>query len=192
MHRRVEPSHVSPPSSDSQLMVGLLAGNHEALMVLHGRYAELVFSIALRVLKNESDADDVVQEVFLALWNHPERFSPERGSGVGAWLAVCSRHRAVDVLRKKYRRAEAPLEDCGTWKHAVEMNTIIACEEIRSCCKTMGAEVCAIFTLAFEQGMTHVEISEYLGQPLGTVKTRLRTALAVLRDSVKSTKLTSG
>ncbi|HWC17645.1 MAG TPA: sigma-70 family RNA polymerase sigma factor, partial [Terriglobales bacterium] len=94
--------------TDSMLISRIRAGEEDALAVLHDRYAQVVYSVALRVLGDTTQAEDVLQEIFLQLWRNPDTFDSSRGS-LGAWLAVIARHRAIDQLRR--RRPEAHLEE---------------------------------------------------------------------------------
>src|SRR5207302_4823815 len=97
-----------PQVTDSVLMSRIRAGDEDALAALHDRYAQVVYSVALRVLGETTQAEDILQEIFLQLWRDPQRFDSNRGS-LGAWLAVIARHRAIDHLRR--RRPETDIED---------------------------------------------------------------------------------
>ena len=97
-----------PEMTDSMLMSRVRAGDEDALAALHDRYAQVVYSVALRVLGETTQAEDILQEIFLQLWRKPERFDSSRGS-LGAWLAVIARHRAIDHLRR--RHPESDVED---------------------------------------------------------------------------------
>src|SRR5437588_4380529 len=97
-----------PQVTDSVLMSRIRAGDEDALAALHDRYAQVVYSVALRVLGETTQAEDILQEIFLQLWRDPQRFDSNRGS-LGAWLAVIARHRAIDHLRR--RRPESDIED---------------------------------------------------------------------------------
>src|SRR5258708_28951556 len=98
----------NPEVSDSMLITRSRAGDEDALATLHDRYAQIVYSVALRVLGETSQAEDILQEIFLQLWRNPLSFDSNRGS-LGAWLAVIARHRAIDQLRR--RRPESDIED---------------------------------------------------------------------------------
>ncbi|HJX00271.1 MAG TPA: sigma factor, partial [Terriglobales bacterium] len=83
--------------TDSMLISRIRAGDEDALALLHDRYAQVVYSVALRVLAETTQAEDILQELFLQLWRNPQAFDSNRGS-LGAWLAVIARHRAIDYL----------------------------------------------------------------------------------------------
>ena len=97
-----------PQMTDSMLMSRIRAGDEDALATLHDRYASVVYSVALRVLGETTQAEDILQDIFIQLWRNPQRFDSSRGS-LGAWLAVIARHRAIDQLRR--RRPESDIED---------------------------------------------------------------------------------
>ena len=89
-----------PQVTDSMLISRVRAGDEDALAALHDRYAQVVYSVALRVLGETTQAEDILQEIFLQLWRNPQTFDSNRGS-LGAWLAVITRHRAIDHLRRR-------------------------------------------------------------------------------------------
>jgi RNA polymerase sigma-70 factor (ECF subfamily) len=150
------------------------------------RYATMVYSVAMRVLKDPAQSEDVMQEIFLQVWNNPDRFVQGRGS-LGAWLAVVARNRAIDILRQ--RRPTEPCEEVVLASGAnlaseVERNTIMA--KVRGILKGLPPEQQRSLELAFFEGLTHSEIAERTGDPLGTVKTRIRSALANLRKGIEA------
>jgi RNA polymerase sigma-70 factor (ECF subfamily) len=151
---------------------------------LYDRYSPLVYAVALRVLADTGAAEDVLQEVFMQLWRHPGRFDARRG-GLGPWLAVIARHRAIDALRK--RRPQTDLEDVviaieADLEEATER--VRALEKVRSSLRAMPENQRTTLELAFFEGMTHFEIAAQTGEPLGTVKTRIRAALMALRRAL--------
>ena len=148
---------------------------------LYQRYSSLVYSVALRVLGDTAAAEDVLQEVFMQLWRNPAAFDANRGS-LGAWLAVIARNRAIDAVRK--RRPESNVEDVVVALDldlASETARRIAIEKVRGVLAGMPAEQRRAVELAFFEGLTHTEIAAKTGEPLGTVKTRIRNALQTLR-----------
>jgi RNA polymerase sigma-70 factor (ECF subfamily) len=173
-------------AGDESLIGRLRAKDQRAMGDIFDRYATMVYSVALRVLKDPGQAEDVMQEVFLQVWNNPERFAQGRGS-LGAWLAVVARNRSIDVLRRR-----RPTESCdevvlasGTnLASEVERSTIM--EKIRGVLKNLPHEQQQSVELAFFEGLTHSEIAERTGDPLGTVKTRIRSALASLRKGMEA------
>ncbi len=165
-------------------MAAMRNGDSAAMAQLYDRYSPVVYSVALRVLADTGAAEDVLQEVFLQLWRNPGAFDAGRGS-LGAWLAVIARNRAIDQLRK--RRPETdPSEvnlslDLDLAGDTERRRTL---EKIRSAMNGLSVEQRKTVELAFFQGMTHTEIAAKTGDPLGTVKTRIRSALLILRKAV--------
>jgi RNA polymerase sigma-70 factor (ECF subfamily) len=171
-------------SADEPLIGRVQAKDQTAMGAIFDRYAAMVYSVALRVLKDPGQAEDVMQEIFLQVWNRPDRFTQGRGS-LGAWLAVIARNRSIDLLRQ--RRPTEPCEDVvlesGTnLASEVERNTMMT--KVRGVLRNLPQEQQKSLELAFFQGLTHAEIAEHTGDPLGTVKTRIRAGLAALRKGV--------
>jgi len=170
-----------PQVTDSMLISRIRAGDEDALALLHDRYAQVVYSVALRVLAETTQAEDILQELFLQLWRNPQAFDSNRGS-LGAWLAVIARHRAIDYLRR--RRPETDIEDVviavdTRVEQTTDRNMAIA--KIRAAVEGLPAEQRKPLEMAFFEGLTHSEISSKTGEPLGTIKTRIRAALLTLR-----------
>lgn len=169
--------------SDAEIITRIHAGDEGAMAVLYDRYSQVVYSVALRVLSDTGTAEDILQDVFMQLWRNPQAFKASRGS-LAAWLAVIARNRAIDQLRK--RRPEANAEetvvsvDAGL-ENTAQRNQAIA--KVRTVLDDMPAEQRTALELAFFEGMTHVEIAGKTGQPLGTVKTRIRSGLLAVRKA---------
>ena|SRR5579859_7612616 len=173
-----------PQMTDSMLISRIRTGDEEALAALHDRYASVVYSVALRVLGDTTQAEDILQEIFIQLWRNPQRFDANRGS-LGAWLAVIARHRAIDQLRR--RRPETDVEDViisvdTRLEQTTDRNMAIA--KVRAAVEHLPPEQRQPLELAFFQGLTHSEIASKTGEPLGTIKTRIRTALLALRKAL--------
>jgi len=135
------------------------------------------------VLGDTGAAEDVLQEVFLQLWRNPGVFDSSRGN-MAAWLAVIARNRAIDSLRK--RRPEADIADVVVSVEpdlAGETERARAMEKIRSVLGDMPAAQRSALEMAYFEGLTHTEISARTGEPLGTVKTRIRAGLLSLRKA---------
>lgn len=170
--------------ADEPLIGRVQAKDQTAMGAIFDRYAAMVYSVALSVLKDPGQAEDVMQEIFLQVWNQPDRFAQGRGS-LGAWLAVVARNRSIDLLRQ--RRPTEPcdevvLESRTNFASEVERNTMMT--KVRGVLRNLPQEQQKSLELAFFQGLTHAEIAERTGDPLGTVKTRIRAALAALRKGV--------
>ncbi len=174
------------PAEDGALLDRVKANDQGAMAEFCDRYGSLVYMIALRVLKDASQAEDLMQEVFLQVWRNPGAFEQGRGS-LGAWLAVVTRNRAVDVLRR--RKPSDPVEDVVLLSNtnlASEFERAHMMEKVRLAMRGLPAEQLKSVELAFFEGMTHAEIAAKTGDPLGTVKTRIRTALMSLRKAVQA------
>ena len=168
-------------ADDMRLVARIRAGDQQAMSELYDRYARVVYAVALRVLQDAGAAEDVLQDVFLQLWRNPDAFDASRGS-LAAWLAVIARHRSIDRLRK--RRPETNIEDCviaGGPDLREEAEQKLVIEKVRGVLAEMNPEQRKLLEMAFFQGLTHTEIAEKTGQPLGTIKTRIRTGLQFLR-----------
>jgi len=161
-------------------------GGQQAMAAVFDRYAGLVYSVALRVLKDAGQAEDVTQEIFFQLWRHPDGFSFSRGS-LGTWLLVVARNRAIDQLRQ--RRPTEPVEDVAIASATNLQNEAergILMQRVRGILVDLPQEQQQSLQLAFFDGLSHSEIAERTGQPLGTVKTRIRSALNSLRKRLES------
>lgn len=171
---------------DAELIARLRRGEESAVAELYDRYSGIVYSVALRVLADTTAAEDILQEVFLQLWRDPERFDSRRGS-LGAWLAVMSRNRAIDVVRK--RRPASTLEDVVIPLEC-NLENEVAIKQLsgraRAALQQIPPEQRSALEMAFFQGLTHSEIAEKTGEPLGTIKTRIRAGLMALRKSLGS------
>jgi RNA polymerase sigma-70 factor, ECF subfamily len=159
------------------------SGDQSALAELYDRYSSIVYAVALRVLGDTGAAEDVLQEVFLQLWRNPGAFDAARGN-LGAWLAVIARNRAIDALRK--RRPETDIEDVVVSVSpdlAGEADRSRAAEKVRGVLGTMPSPQRSALEMAYFEGMSHSEIADKTGEPLGTIKTRIRTGLMTLRKA---------
>jgi RNA polymerase sigma-70 factor (ECF subfamily) len=153
------------------------------MTLLYDRYSSIVYGVALRVLGDTGAAEDVLQEVFLQLWRNPGAFDSSRGN-LGAWLAVIARNRAIDGLRK--RRPETDIADMVVSVEpdmAGDAERTRAMEKVRGALGNMPAAQRSALEMAYFEGLTHIEIAAKTGEPLGTIKTRIRTALLALRKT---------
>lgn len=156
------------------------------MALLYARYSSVVYAVALRVLTDAAAAEDVLQEVFMQLWRNPGAFDAGRGN-LAPWLAVITRNRAVDQLRK--RRPQAEISETMVSVEpdlAGEADRGRAMEKVRAALTAMPAAQRGSLEMAYFQGYSHSEISEKTGEPLGTIKTRIRTGLMLLRKAVET------
>jgi RNA polymerase sigma-70 factor (ECF subfamily) len=174
------------PAGDGVLLERVKANDQGAMAEFCSRYGRLVYSIALRVLKDTGQAEDLMQEIFLQVWRNPGAFEQGRGS-LGAWLAVVARNRAVDVLRR--RKPNDPMDEVvlvSDVNLASDVERTRMMEKVRLAMEDLPDEQQKSVELAFFEGMTHAEIAAKTGDPLGTVKTRIRAALLSLRKAVQA------
>jgi len=167
--------------SDLALVMAIQSGDQGAMGTLYDRYSSIVYSVALRVLQDTGAAEDVLQDVFMQLWRNPGAFDASRGN-MAAWLAVIARHRAIDALRR--RRPENDIEDVVVSVEpdlASEAERARTMDKVRDALQTMPSPQRSALEMAYFEGMTHFEIAEKTGEPLGTIKTRIRTGLLSLR-----------
>ena len=169
--------------NDAEIIARIFSGDECAMALLYDRYSNIVYAVALRVLSDGSAAEDILQDVFMQLWRNPQAFNASRGS-LATWLAVIARNRAIDQLRKKRPEVEAAetvisvdpeLESAADRSQAIE--------KVRAVLAGMPEEQRAALEMAFFEGLTHVEIAGKTGQPLGTVKTRIRSGLLAVRKA---------
>ncbi|MBT5773504.1 MAG: sigma-70 family RNA polymerase sigma factor [Dehalococcoidia bacterium] len=178
---------------DAALVAALATDEVTALEQLYDRYSALVFSIALRVLHDHTLAEDVTQEVFLRLWRQPASFDPERGRFI-SWLSSVARNRSLDELRKLTRRRgaedqteEAVLDLPDESRGEDPQEEAILAEErvrIRAALAELPPAQREVIELAYFSGLTQVEIAERTGDPLGTIKTRVRLGMRKLREAL--------
>ena len=156
------------------------------MALLYDRYSKVVYSVALRVLRDPASAEDVLQEIFLQIWRNPDGFVATRGT-LGGWLAVVSRNRSIDTLRRK--RPSEPVDEMvlpSGYDLGAEAITSGMMDKARGLIHTLPAEQRKTLEMAFFDGLTHSEIAELTGDPLGTVKTRIRSALLTLRKGLQA------
>jgi RNA polymerase sigma-70 factor, ECF subfamily len=173
------------PWNDADVVAQLCRGDNEALVRLYDEYSGLVYGIALRVLRNRAAAEDVVQEVFLQLWRKPRAFDAQRGR-LAPWLAVIARHKAVDALRKVKFEVDPKEENtvAGAEPSQAPPHRIADAEKAKKLMGRLPLEQKQALEFAFLDGLTHVEIAARIGEPLGTVKSRIRLGLLFLRKEL--------
>jgi RNA polymerase sigma-70 factor (ECF subfamily) len=169
--------------SDEGLVRRILSGDEVALGLLYERYGGRVYSVARRILNDDGAAEEVLQDIFHQLWRAAASFDTTRGSLAG-WLLVMARNRSIDRLR---RRTPAVEEEIAATLHgtAVDIESFTVrnemAERVRAALQALPEAQRAAMELAYFEGLTQSEIAKRTGEPLGTVKTRLRTALAALK-----------
>ncbi len=171
-------------SGDALLVNRVLAGDQSAMAEIFDKYSSAVYSVALRVLRDSGHAEDVMQEIFLQIWRNPSAFVQGRGS-LGAWLVVVARNRSIDLLRR--RKPSDSVEDVllvSSVDVASDAERNIVTQKVRDVLKNLPTEQQTSIELAFFEGLSHSEIAQRTGDPLGTVKTRIRSALISIRKAL--------
>jgi RNA polymerase sigma-70 factor (ECF subfamily) len=173
-------------AEDAALLAKVEHGDQQAMGLLFDRYSGMVYSVALRVLNDTGQAEDVMQDIFIQIWKKPSAFVSGRGS-LGAWLVVVARNRAIDALRR--RRPTDSVEDVVLASSTdlgaeAERNTMM--EKVRAYMQQLPPEQRKSVEMAYFEGLSHSEIAEKTGDPLGTVKTRIRLALITLRKAMQN------
>jgi RNA polymerase sigma-70 factor (ECF subfamily) len=183
--------------SDLELMKAIQAEDPDALSQLYDRYNGILKALILRVIHNEAEADDLLQEIFMEIWNQAKNFSSQKGKPLG-WMVTLARRRAIDGLRKKqaYARAEERLQNeteqqPDAWAHNATQEEILLSDTrdlIRNVIAGLPPAQQEAIDLAFFRGMSQREIASKTNTPLGTVKTRLELGLKKIYDGLKELK----
>ena len=173
-------------SPDADLLHAIARGDESALAALYDRYHSILLGLLLRILHSRVEAEDVLQEVFLQIWQRAANFDEARGRAF-TWMVTLARSRAIDRLRSLQSRQRAddtalrdapePAGDASDDAYHAEQREIV-----RAALAEIPEEQRRALMLAYFEGMTQSEIAARLGQPLGTVKTRMRSGLGKLRD----------
>lgn len=181
-------------TSDVALLERIAEGDQSALSVLYDKHATVLYSIIVRILKEQAEAEDVLQEVFIKIWEHEEMYDHQLGT-VGAWLTRIARNRAVDRLRSKNyrtRNMESDIEEYHEYfatdiSHNPEHRAILSSqqEEILIALTSLSKEQKELIEYAYFRGFTQSKLAEHFHLPLGTVKTRMRTAMSILRQKLR-------
>jgi len=165
-----------------RLVMRVREGDERAFAALYDRYARQVFSLALGILREPEVAEDVTQDVFLALWQGAARFDPRRGT-LEAWILTLAHHKSVDALRRRKVRQVEPLSDAvaGPDDPVEEAVRALQSAKVREALASLSAAQREVLTLAYYGGLTQQDIARLLALPLGTVKARMRDGLLRLR-----------
>jgi RNA polymerase sigma-70 factor (ECF subfamily) len=198
-----DPVTTSLPSdasaSDRALVERLSNGDEHALGELYDRHAGLVLALARAIVGTEAEAEDVAEEVFIQLWTGAERFDPERGA-VRSWLAAMARSRALDHVRARERRSSAHARAAARDPEgvAVDLSEPEPTDRPAERAEMRGALDRALaalnddqrraIELAYFSGLSQSEIAGRLGEPLGTIKTRIRDGMSRLRDALEGSR----
>jgi RNA polymerase sigma-70 factor, ECF subfamily len=174
---------------DADLVERLQRRDPQALAELYDRYGRLAYSLILRVVRDTGVAEDLVQETFLRVWNRVEGFDAAKGA-IGPWLLAVARNRAIDYLRSTSGRARNALGWEATEHPALycdmEKDLLVSdqARRVKAALEKLSPKQREVIELAYFEGLSQTEMAERMGEPLGTVKTWVRTALKNLRDQL--------
>ena len=170
--------------SDEALVALVARGDESALGELYDRFGRPAYGLALRILRDESLAEDAVQEAFLAVWRTASRFVPERARAV-TWIMTLVHRRSVDLVRREEHRRAEPLERApepqgGSAEESAWLR--LEGERVRAALRQLPDQQRETIELAYYGGFTQSELADRLGQPIGTIKSRMFAGLTRLRD----------
>ena len=181
----------SGADADRLIVRRMAGGDQVALGDLYDRHARLLYSLALRIVRERSDAEDVLQETFAQVWRQANRFESSRGTVVG-WLVTVTRSRALDRLRQRRTQREGSADfervadNLPDPSRALDLQLVTAdqAERVRQALAALPDELRIPLELAYYEGLSQSEIAERLRTPLGTIKTRMRQTLLRLRGAL--------
>ncbi|HEU5056064.1 MAG TPA: sigma-70 family RNA polymerase sigma factor [Kofleriaceae bacterium] len=183
--------------ADEEVMVLLRDGNPDAFEVIYDRHGGAAFSLAYRMVGDRNVAEDITQEAFLSIWRSRVRFDRERGS-VRTWVLGIVHHRTIDALRRNvaHDRRRTSAEGLEERQEAPERTEVEVARrdearEVREAMRTLPGEQLEVVRLAYFGGFTHTQIAQMLGQPVGTVKGRMRLGLEKMRRALAPEELTT-
>jgi len=175
---------------DSELVDRLKRRDPHAMTILYDRYGRLTYSVILRIVRNEGVAEDLVQETFLRIWNRIPGFDQQKGA-LGPWALTVARNRAIDYLRSVEGRAGETAFELDLLEHPTlfgnvqgGMLTLDRQKMLRDAVERLSPNQRLVIELAYYEGLSQTEMAARLKQPLGTVKTWVRSALKMLRQEL--------
>jgi RNA polymerase sigma-70 factor, ECF subfamily len=175
-------------ASDAALIQRIVERDESALVVLYDRYAGMLSSVLNRILHDTQAAEEILQDIFYQLWRTAGNFDATRGS-LPAWLMVIARNRAISRLRRHNPASGDELEENSVVLPANLESSVAQTQmigKVKGALEKLPAEQRAAVELAYFEGLTHTEIAAKTGEPLGTVKTRLRTAVITLKKNLST------
>jgi RNA polymerase sigma-70 factor, ECF subfamily len=172
--------------SDEYLIYAIGARSEEALRELYHRYGRSAYSLARRIMRSETDAEDVIQEVFVKIWQKALDYAPAKGS-VSTWLMTIAHHSAIDALRRRSSRDTMHPED-GELERApdtrIDVDNALENVMVTEAMKGLTPEERQLIELAYFEGLSHSQLAKQTGIPLGTIKSRIRVGLQKLRETL--------
>lgn len=171
------------------MLASAAAGDSAAMQRLYSATAAKLYAVCLRILGDRSEAEEVLQDVYLAVWRRPSAFDPARGSALG-WLIAIARNRAIDRLRSRRPWRSDSLDEGAAAEVAdpgLDASAQLLADEdslrLRACLDALDAPTASAIRRAFEEGLTYEALAAADGVPLGTMKSRIRRGLLKMRDS---------
>lgn len=185
-----QPEAWPAPLTDADLMARIRGRDQHALIEIYRRYGRRVYPLIRRIVQNPALAEEVVQDLFMRLWERPEAYSPQAGQLI-SWLLTVGRNLALDARRRESRRADlfvSQSEETERNQRAVALPPFDGALSfaIRQAIENLPCDQRQALELAYFEGLTHGELASRLGEPLGTVKSRLRLAVAKLREALRN------
>lgn len=180
---------MSASPSELALIERLRNRDPEALEAAYDRYSAIVYSVFLRITRDQSVAEDLVQELFIRVWSHAKSFDSSKGA-LGVWILSIARNMAIDYVRSAHARFSTklrPIEhaDSGEQKKQTEPEAIIdRGRAVKAAFESLNGNQRRVLELAYFEGLSQTEIASHLREPLGTVKSWMRSALSCLRSTV--------
>ncbi|MEM7008970.1 MAG: sigma-70 family RNA polymerase sigma factor [Thermodesulfobacteriota bacterium] len=173
---------------DQELIDQVKKGNKTAFKEIYSRFSQVTYNLALRMLRDKEDAEEVVQEIFLQVWNKAYTYDPQRGA-VSTWVLNIARSRSIDKLRTLgYKDKNVEIDEEKVNSNDDLARTIEDREEsknvIRQALDSLPDPQRIAIELVYFEGLTHVEAAEKLNEPVGTIKTRIRLGVLKLKDKI--------
>ncbi len=181
---RLRPEDVA---ETDEFVLALRRGEERALVDLYERYGTAVYHLALRITRDAGAAEEISLDSFLQLWRHADRFKADQGT-LSSWLFTIARSRAIDRVRAAAAAKRTPVEDPGPGSALPQPDEIADLAErqrlVRQAMSALSPAQQAALELAYYEGLSHSQIADRLGEPLGTIKTRIRQAMIILRRTL--------
>lgn len=177
---------------DGDLIRRLKSRDPEALGELYDRYGKIAYTLILRIVRDQAVAEDLVQECFLRVWNRASGFDSERGA-LGPWILTVARNQGLDYIRSVQGRVWNSMTSTDSEHPAAfrdwesDLLDGVRLERVREALHRLNENQRQVIELAYFEGLSHSEMAERIQQPLGTIKTWIRTALKILRDELSVT-----
>jgi len=175
---------------DSELARRLKERDPHAMSDLYDRYGRIAYALIFRIVRNGAAAEDLVQETFLRVWNRVQSFDPQKGA-LGPWVLTVARNRAIDYLRSVDGRLSAGALELDRVENPALFSefsdtalSVDRSRRLKSAFEKLNENQRMVIELAYFEGLSQTEMAEQMKQPLGTVKTWVRSALKILRDEL--------